>query len=317
MYRIEVYNDEYRSVWDDFVFKKCTGNFLHSRCFLDYHKNRFIERSLLVFDDNKLIALFSASSTKEEPLIVTSHIGSTYGGLLYDASVYGNEIVDIYRSILVFYRALDVQSVVVKLTPSIYKPVSFEDEEYAIWINGGVLKRIDLSCYIDLENRLKVSSLRKRMLKLAKKSNLLICDDFNKITSFYDVLAETLLLRHDARPVHTLPELVELHKRLDKNINLYTVKNSSGVVIAGVLFFLFDKTIHCQYIASVQAGQDVGALDLLFEQAINDYGIRGYRYFSFGTSNEDNGQTLNSGLYRFKRQFGSQSICHKFYNFSL
>lgn len=317
MYRIEVYDNKYCTIWDDFVFKKYTGNFLHSRRFLDYHKNRFIERSLLVFDDNKLIALFPASSTREAPLVVTSHTGSTYGGLLYDASVYGKEVVDIYRNILGFYKSLDVQSVVVKLTPNIYKSLSLEDEEYAIWINGGELKRIDLSCYIELENRLKVSSLRKRMLKLAKKSNLLICNDFKEITSFYDVLSETLLLRHDAKPVHTLPELVELHERLDKDINLYTVKDSTGVVIAGVLFFLFDKTVHCQYIASAQAGQDIGALDLLFEQTINDYGIRGYRYFSFGTSNEDNGQTLNSGLYRFKRQFGSQSMCHKFYNFSL
>jgi hypothetical protein len=43
----------------------------------------------------------------------------------------------------------------------------------------------------------------------------------------------------------------------------------------------------------------------------------GARYFDFGVSNEQGGQILNEGLYRFKMSFGAGGVVHEFYEVAL
>lgn len=317
MIRVERYTCDKKGEWDSFVLGKTNGSFLHTRNFLDYHADKFNDESLLVYIKEKMVAVFPSASLKSASDIVVSHIGSTYGGLVFEYSLYGEAIVDIYSKILSFYQKENIHRVLVKITPNLYKNVPLEDEEYAVWRNDGILKRVDISAYIDISNRFKVSSLRKRTLKLAMKNNLEMCFSYDKIDLFYSILSENLKDKHNATPVHTLDELNDLKLRLGDKITLATVSNSLGKVLAGVLFFIFDKTVHCQYISSSSSGSDVGALDFLFENSIKEFETKGFNYFSFGTSNECDGNVLNEGLYRFKRQFGSVSMCHKFYEFEL
>jgi lipid II:glycine glycyltransferase (peptidoglycan interpeptide bridge formation enzyme) len=57
-------------------------------------------------------------------------------------------------------------------------------------------------------------------------------------------------------------------------------------------------------------------LDLVFTKAIEMAVGRNLRYFNFGICNEDNGNILNDGLYRFKSEFGGAGVAHEFYEIS-
>ena len=51
---------------------------------MEYHKDRFQDYSLMVFDENKLVAVLPANRVEVE---VFSHQGLTYGGLVLDQKI--------------------------------------------------------------------------------------------------------------------------------------------------------------------------------------------------------------------------------------
>ena len=63
----------------------------------------------------------------------------------------------------------------------------------------------------------------------------------------------------------------------------------NGNVIAGTLLFVTPTVYHCQYIASTMAGNDISALDFVFERLIGHAFAEGIDFFDFGISNEDEG----------------------------
>ena len=82
--RIELYKDNYKCLWDSFVDNSKNGTFLHKRDYMEYHKDRFEDFSLMVFDESdseimQLIALLPANIVDDT---VYSHRGLTYGALI-------------------------------------------------------------------------------------------------------------------------------------------------------------------------------------------------------------------------------------------
>ena len=63
--------------------------------------------------------------------------------------------------------------------------------------------------------------------------------------------------------------------------------------------------------------EETHALDAIFEAAIQKAILAEARYFDFGTSNEDGGKVLNSGLYQFKSEFGGGGVAHEFYQLNI
>jgi hypothetical protein len=76
-------------------------------------------------------------------------------------------------------------------------------------------------------------------------------------------------------------------------------------------------TAHAQYIASGIHGQEISALDAVFEKSIKDASVQGARFSEFGISTEAEGSLLNEGLYQFKSGFGSGEVVHEFYEIEL
>ena len=82
---IKKYDISKETEWDEFVLKQSVnGTFLQTRFFLNYHpKGRFKDCSLLVYDNNNLVAVCPACEIEESGnRIFFSHKGSTYGGLI-------------------------------------------------------------------------------------------------------------------------------------------------------------------------------------------------------------------------------------------
>ena len=56
--RIVKYCDKIQSKWDDFVMNQSiNGTFLQTRRFLSYHKDRFVDDSLMIYKGNNTIVV--------------------------------------------------------------------------------------------------------------------------------------------------------------------------------------------------------------------------------------------------------------------
>jgi lipid II:glycine glycyltransferase (peptidoglycan interpeptide bridge formation enzyme) len=110
--------------------------------------------------------------------------------------------------------------------------------------------------------------------------------------------------------VHTVEEIALLRSRFPQNIRLF-VASHGGKPVGGAVMYLSDQVAHAQYIASNAAGRDLGALDLLFLTLLER--LKGFRYFDFGISTEENGTKLNKGLIEFKEGFGARAVIHDHY----
>lgn len=116
--------------------------------------------------------------------------------------------------------------------------------------------------------------------------------------------------------MHTLEEIRVLQSRFPREIQV-----RCGIiddqVEAGVVLFNSSRAWHAQYIASSARGYESSVLDAVFDSIIGEAETSGARFFDFGTSNEDGGEVLNDGLYRFKHEFGGGGVAHEFYQINL
>ncbi len=55
---VRPYNESFCETWDEFVRCSRNATFLFRRAFMDYHRDRFVDASLLLFDEKKYAACF-------------------------------------------------------------------------------------------------------------------------------------------------------------------------------------------------------------------------------------------------------------------
>ena len=79
MFDIKRYDDSDSAVWNSFVAQSKQGTFLFDRRYMDYHRNRFADYSLLFYLKGKLYAILPANIVGDT---LWSHQGLTYGGLI-------------------------------------------------------------------------------------------------------------------------------------------------------------------------------------------------------------------------------------------
>ena len=79
MITVRTYTSEDFDLWNSFISNAKNGLFMHNRNFMEYHKDRFTDNSLLFFDDDELLALLPANNNANE---LISHGGLTYGGFI-------------------------------------------------------------------------------------------------------------------------------------------------------------------------------------------------------------------------------------------
>jgi len=314
---VEPFDESMADVWDQFVTQAPIGTILHTRRFLSYHGNRFEDRSSIVLDEKgQMIAVFPAALLPSDHTVVTSHPGVTYGGLLGNARCRGALLVQVMQAICCYYQNSGVKNLQYKAVPFIYHTMPAQDDLYALFRLNAVRYRCDLSATIDLEHRGRIGSRRKRGYKKAVKSGVTIAAGMQYAAGLWEVLHANLEGKHNAKPVHTLDEIVLLHNRFPEQIH-FVVATHKGKVEAGVVLFQSAMVSHAQYIASSDVGYAVNALDMVFEHCIAAAQKQGKRYFDFGISNEGAGRVLNQGLYEFKSEFGASGTVHEFYEIDL
>ncbi|TKC91781.1 GNAT family N-acetyltransferase [Trinickia terrae] len=306
---LKAYDADDAPVWDQIVRQSCNGNFLHVRNYMDYHKDRFMDCSVVLFRNGKPVAVFPASRTGTT---VNSHGGLTYAGLIHTAELGAHDTLLAFAAIREHYLKQGVQSIIYKAIPQVFHRLPCQNDLYALTCAGATLMRRDASSVIGLDEPPRYSKGRKWAINKAKKSGITVrqSDDFEG----FHVLLSHVLEKFGTSPVHSCGELRLLSGRFPTEIALYIAEHGD-TLLAGTLVYDFGHIVHTQYMANSDVGRDLGALDFLLAEVIATY--RDRKFFSFGISTEEQGLRLNSGLIGQKEAFGARTVVHDFYRWTL
>ena len=126
---IKRYETSQAQAWDDLVLKSKNGIFLFERDYLDYHNDRFVDHSLVISKNEKVIALFPANQNGEE---IYSHGGLTFGSLIMSFDLKATETLEIFILIKEYYSNLGFKKIIYKAIPSIFHKYPSEEDSSLI-----------------------------------------------------------------------------------------------------------------------------------------------------------------------------------------
>ena len=162
-YSVQKYHENDYEKWNAFIAQAKNATFLFHRDFMEYHKDRFEDYSLIVLDDEKWVAVLPANVVDNK---VFSHQGLTYGGLVYSDKVKLASVIQIFKSVLFFLNSNKIEKVQLKLIPSIYHQKPAEELNYAFFLAKAQLIRRDTLAVLDLYKQNNLSKLRPWELSL-------------------------------------------------------------------------------------------------------------------------------------------------------
>lgn len=278
---------------------------------MEYHAERFEDFSLMVFDDEKLIAVLPANKIADE---VFSHQGLTYGGLVLHKKIIGHEAALILENILVFLREWKIKKIIIKPIISIYHQYPAHETACFLIQKGADLYRKDLNLAIDFSKPLEISKSKQKHYRKALPD--LYIQQETVFETFWDIVLEPRLLeKYNTKPVHSKEEIAYLYLKFPENIiqvNAYYREE----IVAGITLFKFKNGIKSQYGATTKMGEKLRALDFLFLNIIDIYKNK-IDFFDMGTVTENNGASYNEGLLKQKQELGCAIYPQDFYALKL
>ena len=312
MIHVIKYGAEKKETWESLLSRSVNGTFLHSRDFIDYHGDRFKDASVLIYKDEECVGIFPANYNGSEQ--VESHAGLTYGGLIFKFDTYSKDTLKYLAAILKFFNREGVEILEVKLVPDFYHKSTRQEIEYGLKLAKGKIKKIDLTCVLDLRPDVEIPMQERRIRGADKaKDNHVYVRETSDFEEYWTkVLIPNLKKRHGVVPVHTLDEIEYLYERNQGNIRQFNVYQKDEI-IGGTTIFETDTTAHTQYISSTVKGRDLGALDFLFTYLIDEV-FNEKKYFDFGRVNEESERSLNIGLLDWKEGFGARGFVQRHYS---
>src|SRR5690606_29780872 len=117
--------------WNDFILNSKNGTFLFHRDFIDYHKDRFEDYSLLVFKKEKLVAVLPANKVDRE---IYSHQGLSYGGVILNKDIKLKHVIGVFENLLKYLKESGFENLIIKQIPSIYKSLFAEEIQYLMFV---------------------------------------------------------------------------------------------------------------------------------------------------------------------------------------
>lgn len=304
MIRIERYIEKNAAAWNQFNKESKNYLFMFDRSYMDYHKDRFKDHSLMFYNDDKLIAILPMSEHDDN---LISHGGLTYGGFITDSKMKQHTMMNCFTELITYVKENGFKFIRYKCVPYIYHNQPAEEDRFALFANGANLVTVDVSTYVNLSDPLKMPKGRKAQISRAKREGVVIkeltsLDAYNR---FIDLENEVLIERHGVQAVHTGEELKLLHDRLPQNIHLYAALKN-GNMIAGTVVYEYDQVVHTQYMAANDEARIIGALDLAVSTVIDLY-KNNKKWLDFGISTEHGKIYLNEGLCSQKEGFGGRT----------
>lgn len=316
-FEIVPHHDQSSELWDQNIKDSVNFCLMGTRKFLSYHKNRFIDQSISIYDQGRWVASLPAAVDLKNPTKVVSHPGATFGGVYFHKDIRGKDQLDLLHQCLNYYRGLGFKELSLRPVPTFYRREPVEDDFFGIYQNGGKIEFCRPTSTISLQQwgPLSVTKGRKSSRNKAALAGVEIRRGFEFLDPFWITLVNNLKLIHQATPVHSIDEMKDLINRFPESLELFVALKDSEV-LAGALCFSHTKVFHTQYMSNTTLGRKISALDFVIYQAISFAKDKNMSYFDFGTSQCMDG-SIDEDLYFYKQSFGAGSFCHWAFHFEL
>ena len=309
---IRTYNETDFEAWNKLVSESKNGTFLFDRSFMDYHKHKFQDFSLMIYNEkNNLIAIMPAHRIGDE---LYSHLGLTYGGIIIKKDLRLTVFFEIFSEILKFLFQEGILFLHWKEVPYFYHSYPSDEWKYLAFVTEAELYRRDMCSVINLKEQFVFSKTVVRYAKNVDKQGFIYRKSDEWDVFWKEILVPELDFYHHVLPAHNLEEIFYLSSKFRDNIHLYTVY-SGNEMVGGTVLFIDKNVVHCQYISVKSKFRKKKVLDFLFYKLIKE-DFKDYDYFDFGISNEENGRKTNMGLLYWKEGFGARGVSQDFYKIS-
>ncbi len=299
-YSVQKYQESDYEKWNAFIAESKNATFLFHRDFMEYHKDRFEDFSMIILNGDKWVAVLPANIVDNQ---VFSHQGLTYGGLVFSKKVKAETVESILDCLLFFLKENAVKTLHYNPIPSFYFPSGNTEMDFLLIKRGAILVKKEMNLAINLSVPLDISKSKLKHFRKCQKSEVQIVEG-NQLDIFWEfVLEPRLLIKHQVKPVHSKDEILFLNSKFPENIKQYSVWYEDHIV-AGITLFETDNVVKSQYGATTIKGEELRALDFLFINLIEKYQKQGKLFFDMGTVTENNESGYNAGLLKQKEELG-------------
>lgn len=317
MYEILPYSPELDQRFDHFVeSESVNGTFLQTRRFLNYHPaGRFNDASFALQKSGTIVAYFPGV-IKDGAFV--SHAGSTFGGPIIAKPYYtGARLFEILQE-ADRYLTANFKHITFKITPPLFALESPDLLEYVLE-HLGYTRHTELSSQTPLSKNLdpleNCNRNQRRLWNYAQKFIDALPEsekwEYRAIESDEDIrmFHKFLVLskeKHNAKPVHSVEELIDLKKRIPQNLRFRGLF-FKGRYVCGMMQFIFDRThvLHDQYISPDESFSEFHHTTPMNLFALREAAAERFLHFSWGISTENGGNFLNEDLLHYKESFGA------------
>ena len=297
------YSDDFSTIWDDFV-NTTNGGTLHSkRSFLNYHKDKFQDFSLMFKIKNKVVAILPAVIVDKK---LISHPGASYGGLIYKENLKMESLLDINHVLNNICEQNNIESIEMRFPYSIISKNHFDKLKYCLAKQTNKVSR-EISQYIDLKShqRGSYSENFNRILKKDHKLTTQPTTNKEEVSKFYTLLEQNLL-KHNTKPTHTFKELIYLIDNLKDECKVFLTTDEEGHIVSGSFVLELTKnTAHTFYLCSDYRFIKKSPLVNTIDHMAKYYKNLGFDHLNLGISTENKGENINLSLNNFKEKFNS------------
>jgi hypothetical protein len=312
MITVEFYKESHRNDWESLVDSSYNGTFMHKRAFIDYHKDRFEDASLVIYNNEKICGVFPAVRYEDK---VVAHPGLAIGGLVYNDRVRGYDLLDILIKIKEIYNYLPI---IYKTTPSEFQRHSVSDDIWALYN----LKAKKISCELSsvlnpLTTNYEYWPDKKDELSHLKNNIVLSAmnlSDIDLVKEFWEKVLIPNMAKYNTKPTHTPEDIQYLYNKFPVFVKGLLARHESGKMLGGLIIFRFNKCYHVQYSVTNSKGRALNALTVLHHYMIETL-PSDIHFYSFGKSTEEQGRKLNTNLYYYKNGFGGGSMNYDTYEY--
>ena len=309
MITVSPYTNDRSNEWNAFLSGARNATFLFHRDYMDYHADRFVDHSLMVYENGRLQAVLPANLGSDG--VLSSHGGLTYGGFVFRKNVHLVTALIIIRATLAYLQDEGILLLRYKALPTFYRTTPSEEAEYALFLLGAHLYRRDATLTVDLRNLSRFAKGRKSEIAKARRTGVVVEETKDFGPFWAEALVPNLRTRHGLAPVHTVEEISLLASRFPDNIRQFCAY-ADGSLAAGVTMYETETVAHSQYIGLNDIARRTGALSFLMAHLITEV-YADKRYFDIGVSTEEGGRWLNTGLVAWKEGLRGRCFCHDFY----
>lgn len=302
------------------MLRSMNGTVFHQQQFLGYHTpGKFDFHHLLFYDNAHLVAVLPGGF-KQNRSIYESPLGSSYGSFVVE-DISADTALAIVNAFEEHIKSKNVSEVFITSAPVIYQPIITQNLDFALLYNGYAYQRHYISHAIDLQtasvpfDRFQATS-RKHIRRIKRDHPEATIEEVPKVEmerglkEFFPILLENKA-KFDAKPTHTLEELLLLNELLPDLMKLFLVR-IHGEPIAGSLLFIANKRVTLIFYHMLKYAFDEYKPIYLLMDAVTAWSQRnGYAFVDIGVSQDThdaNPMTPALSLIRFKEKFDSRGL---------